>query len=228
MKVAIVTGGTKGIGKAIADELTKQGVKVVVCAHKKQGKHDCIAADVSNAKDVKKLVDYVIKKYKRIDILVNNAGIYPFVKFKNMTEKQWDEMMDVNLKGMFNTTKEVLKYMKKGRIINISSVAGTYEGYSELVHYCTTKAGVVGFTKSLAMDLAPNITVNAIAPGLIETPGTIKGMGKKGIRESESEIPMKRAGKPQDIANLAAFLASDKSEYITGQLIVCDGGLTCR
>ena len=230
-KVAIVTGGTKGIGEGIANKFKKEGSKVVVSARTKiKTKHYFIKCDVSNSDEVKNLINETIKKYKRIDIVVNNAGIFPFIEFKSMTEEQWDEVMNVNLKGMYYITKAALPYLlkrKSGKIINIASIAGTKVGFPNLVHYCTTKAGVSGFTKSLALELAKsNIQVNAIAPGVIMTPGVKKGLDKKTIKNLLMTIPEGRGGKPSDIAATAAFLASEESQYITGQTIVVDGGYT--
>jgi 3-oxoacyl-[acyl-carrier protein] reductase len=230
-KVAIVTGGTKGIGKGIADILAKHGAKVVICARKKvRSKHHCVKCDVSNKKEVDNLIQETIKKYKRVDILVNNAGIYPFVHLKDMTEEQWDQMMAVDLKGVFFCTKAVLPQMmkqKSGKIINISSIAGSKIGFGHLSHYSAAKAGVVGFTKSAALDLAEfNINVNAVAPGAIDTPGTKPVMNAKMQKATLTHIPKGRMGIPKDIAEMVAFLASNKADYITGQLMVVDGGYT--
>jgi len=231
-KVAIVTGGTMGIGKGIADALSRYGAKVVVCArHEEKSKHFFVQCDVSSSKDVKKLIDETIKKYKKIDILVNNAGIFPFVSLKDMTEEQWDQVINVNLKGVFNCTKAAIPYMMKrkyGKIINIASIAGVSVGFPGLVHYCASKAGIMGFTKAAALDLAPyKINVNAVAPGAILTPGESKmQMDKEAVTHLIQAIPERRMGKPVDIAETVAFLASDSSSYITGQTIVVDGGYT--
>ncbi len=232
-KVAIVTGGTKGIGKAIADKLKKEGAEVVVCAREKtKRKLLCIPVDVTNAEDVRTLLKETMKKYKRIDILVNNAGIYPSVDLKDMTSDQWQQVLDINLNGIFNCTKAVLPHMmkkKSGKIINISSIAGFVLGFPGLVHYCTSKAGVAGFTKATALELAKyKINVNAIAPGLIITPGVQTFMNKKEINAFVKTIPLQRAGRPEDIAEIVAFLASEKSSYITGQTMIVDGGLTVQ
>ncbi len=230
-KVAIVTGGTSGIGEGIANKFKKEGAKVVVSARKKvKTKHHFIKCDVTNPEDVKNLVKETIKKYKKIDILVNNAGIYPFVEFKNMTEQQWDQVIDVNLKSLYRVTHEVLPHMikrKSGKIISTASIAGTTVGYPNLVHYCASKAGVMGFTRGLALELAKlNIQVNAIAPGIIYTPGVKKGLDAKTIKALKNTVPAGRTGKPEDIAATAAFLASDESQYTTGQTLVVDGGFT--
>ncbi len=229
-KVAIVTGGTMGIGKGIADKLHAYGAKVVVSSrHGSSKKHYFIPCDVSRSGDVKNLIEKTIKKYKKVDILVNNAGIYPFVNFKDMTEQQWDQVINTNLKGVFNCTKVVTPYMMKrkyGKIVNIASIAGVVVGFPNLVHYCASKAGIMGFTRAAALDLAPyKINVNAIAPGAIATPG-IKAAGKETLGHIIQAIPEGRMGKPVDIAEVAAFLASDASQYITGQTIVVDGGYT--
>lgn len=230
-KVAIVTGGTMGIGKGIADKLSSYGAKVVVCARKElKTKHHFIKCDVSSNKEVQKMIDEVIKKFKRIDILVNNAGIYPFVSLKDMTEQQWDQVISVNLKGVYNCTHYVIPQMMKqkhGRIISIASIAGVVVGFPGLAHYSATKAGIAGFTKAAALELAPfKITVNAIAPGAILTPGESKMSNKDMVAQTVKMIPEARMGKPVDIAETAAFLASNSSEYITGQTIVVDGGYT--
>lgn len=229
-KVAIVTGGTMGIGKGIADELSRQGAKVVVCARKKEkSKYFFVQCDVSDYNQSQNLVKETIKKYKRIDILVNNAGIYPFVPLTEMTEEQWDFVVSVNLKGVFNCTKAVLPFMTKkkyGKIVNIASIAGFSVGFPSLAHYCATKAGIAGFTKGAALDLAKyKININAVAPGAIKTEGTAV-MDKKTVKAIIQAIPEGRMGKPADIAKTVAFLASDDSQYITGQTIVVDGGYT--
>lgn len=232
-KVAIVTGGTKGIGKAIAEKLRSEGAEVVVCAREKvPGKFFCVPVDVASSLDVKELIIQTLKKYKRIDILVNNAGVYPSVALKDMTPDEWQQVLDVNLNGIFNCTKAVLPSMmknKSGKIISIASIAGFSVGFQGLVHYSTTKAGVAGFTKATALELAKyKINVNAIAPGLIITPGVHDLMDKKSTDAFVKGVPLQRAGKPEDIAEVVAFLASERSSYITGQTIVVDGGFTVQ
>lgn len=230
-RVAIVTGGTMGIGKGIADRLAADGAKVVVSArHKTKSKHYFVGCDVSDYKDAQNLVSQTMKKFKRIDILVNNAGVYPFVSLKDMTEEQWNHVIHTNLNGIFNCTKAVLPHMikkKRGRIVNISSIAGFSVGFPNLVHYCTTKAGVVGFTRAAALDLAPyRISVNAVAPGAILTPGVKKTLDDKSQQGYAQMIPQKRLGTPADIAAAVAFLVSDEASYVTGQTIIVDGGYT--
>lgn len=230
-KIAIVTGGTKGIGKGIADKLNEYGAKVVVSArHKEKTKHYFVKCDVSSFKDAQNLINETVKKFKKIDILVNNAGIYPFVPLKDMTEEQWDQVINTNLKGVFNCTKAAIPHMMKrnyGKIVNIASIAGVSVGFPNLAHYCASKAGIMGFTRAAALELAAyKINVNAIAPGAILTPGTSHGLDKETISHLLQAIPERRMGKPVDIAETAAFLVSDSSVYITGQTIVVDGGYT--
>lgn len=236
-KIIVVTGAGKGIGKSIAEEFCKKGAIVIVASRgldecnqvcknlkKEKGKAIPIKCDISKPTDVKALFLKIKKKFGKVDVLVNNAGIYPFKPFKEMTNKEWNTVIDVNLNGTFYCTKEAIKLMKKGNIINISSIAGI-RGFPMLSHYCTSKGAMNQLTTSLAMELAPNIRVNAILPGLILTPGT-KILGEDGIKEFVKKIPVARAGVPKDIANLTLFLASKKSSFITGQLIVADGGQT--
>jgi 3-oxoacyl-[acyl-carrier protein] reductase len=229
-KVAIVTGGARGIGLGIADKLASLGAKVIVAdIHEETTEHTFIRCDVSDMSNVKAMVEEVLNKFQRIDILVNNAGIYPPTSFSEMQEEDWDKLMSVNLKGTFNCAKAVSDSMMQqryGKIINLSSIAG-FVGFMGLTHYAATKSGIIGFTRGLALELAPfGINVNAIAPGGIDTHGTketLQGSAREGFIQA---VPLKRLGTPQDIAELAAFLASDASSYITGQTIVCDGGYT--
>ena len=230
-KVAIVTGGTKGIGKGIADMLAANHAKVVVCARNlEKTKHYFVKCDVSKFVDVQNLISETIKKFRKIDILVNNAGVYPFKSLSEMSEEEWDKVIDVDLKSVFNCTKAVLPFMKKrryGKIVSITSIAGHDVGFPGLTHYCAAKAGIVGFTKAAALELAPfKINVNAVAPGVILTPGVKEGTSKKQIDSLVRTIPEKRAGKPADIAETVVFLCSAASSYITGQTIVVDGGFT--
>jgi len=237
-KVAIVTGSAQGIGKGIALALAKEGASVVISDIK--GVYDVVReietmgvkalgvkVDVSKKEEVEEMVERVLDRFGRIDILVNNAGIFPFVNLTEMKEDDWDKVLDINLKGIFNCTKAVLDEMikqKSGNIINISSIAAMV-GFKGLTHYCASKAGVIGFTKATALELSQyGIRMNAIAPGGIETPGT-KGMVDDNFINS---LPIKRVGKPKDIAKTVLFLASEDSSYITGQCIVVDGGYTLQ
>jgi len=240
-KVAIVTGAGQGIGREIALAFAREGAKVVVSditekmkevveeIKKMGGEAIAIKCDVSKLEDAINLANETLKNFGRIDILVNNAGIFPFKNFAEMEEKDWDKVLKVNLYGTINCSKAVVNQMinqKYGKIINISSIAGYAVGFTQLTHYSATKAGIVGFTKSLALELAPfNINVNAIAPGPIETPGT-QELRKETYEQFKKNIPIGRWGKPIDIANLAVFLASDDSSFITGQCIIVDGGYT--
>ena len=243
-KVAIVTGASQGIGRGIALALAREGAKVVVSdiidkitdvskeIEDLGSEALAVKANVVSSGDTEEMAKAAIDKFGRIDILVNNAGIYPFESLVEMREEDFDKVIGVNLKGVFNSTKAVLPKMieqKSGNIVNIASIAGAVVGYLNLAHYSTSKGGVLGFTRAAALELAQyGIRVNAIAPGAIETPGIKKVMEEKALKQFEQTIPQRRIGKPEDIANLVVFLASDESSYITGQLITADGGLTIQ
>lgn len=240
-KVAIVTGASRGIGKAIALTLAHYGASVVVnyCGSKEKAEevvdeiknNGGIAisyqADVVDFEAVKKMFDDVLKQFGKIDILVNNAGITKDNLIIKMSEEEYDRVIDTNLKGVFNCLKHGSRIMlkqKSGRIINMSSVVGVI-GNPGQVNYSASKAGVIGMTKSLAKELGSRgITVNAVAPGYIKTDMT--AVLKEDLMEKVMEqIPLKRLGEVEDIAETVAFLASDKASYITGQTIQIDGGL---
>lgn len=239
-KVSLVTGAARGIGKEIALTLAREGSAIVLwdinselCKKveeqiKKLGTNALFSeVEVSNLEEVSNAVKTAVEKFGTIDILVNNAGITKDTLIIRMKEEDWDKVIAVNLKGVFNCTKEVIPVMMKkswGRIINITSVIGII-GNRGQANYAASKAGIIGLTKSIAKEVASrNITCNAIAPGYIETEMTSK------LPESVKEayiksIPLARAGTPSDVANLVLFLAQDESSYITGQVINVDGGM---
>jgi 3-oxoacyl-[acyl-carrier protein] reductase len=237
-KIALVTGAGRGIGKEIALELARKGATVVVTDVTDEivgvvkqietfgGKALPLKCDVTNPKETQTVVDKAIEKYGRIDILVNNAGIYPQKSFLDLTVEDWNRVININLNGNFNCTKAVVPKMvaqKYGKIINIASIAGSFVAYLNLTHYSASKAGIVGFTKSLALEMAQyGINVNAIAPGPIDV-GIIPA-GSEFVKQILQTIPLGRMGLPKDVANVVVFLASDESNFITGQCIVCDGG----
>ncbi|MGI6425867.1 MAG: 3-oxoacyl-[acyl-carrier-protein] reductase [Tepidanaerobacteraceae bacterium] len=240
-KICLVTGGSRGIGRSISLELAKAGAIVIInFLHNEKAASELVSkiegfgetaimykSDVSSYDQVSKMVDDVISKYGRIDVLINNAGIAKDTLLLRMTEKNWDEVIDTNLKGVFNCTKACIKYMVKqrsGRIINISSIVGIYGNVGQ-ANYAAAKAGIIGFTKSLAKELGKRgITVNAVAPGFVKTDMTVDLL--KMNLEIENKIPLNRIGNPEDVANTVVFLASKRAEYITGQVISIDGGLT--
>jgi 3-oxoacyl-[acyl-carrier protein] reductase len=241
-KVAIVTGSRRGIGHGIVLALAKEGCNVVVsdinqkdCENvvkeieKKGVKGLAVKCDVSNKLEVEGLIAKTMKKFGRLDILVNNAGVYPFVPFLDMTEDNWDKVLDVNLKSVFLCSQAAVKVMKPGsKIVNVSSIA-SFVGFQGLVHYCASKGGINGITRALALELAPKkINVNAVAPGAIDTPGASQSSTEDSKKQTIAAIPWKRMGVPEDIANAVVFLTSDRSDYITGQIIVVDGGWTIQ
>lgn len=240
-KIALITGATRGIGKQIAITLANQGYDIAINYRKEnedlldtkkqieQENRKCLAVqgDVSNFEECERFVKEIIEQYGRIDVLVNNAGITKDSLIMRMKKEDFENVVNVNLIGTFNVTKNVVPYMMKsrsGKIINISSVVGI-SGNAGQTNYAASKAGIIGFTKSLAKELASrNILVNAIAPGFIQTDMT--EVLKDEIKESiSSAIPLKRMGTTQDVANLVKFLASEDSSYITGQVINVDGGM---
>ena len=231
-QVVIVTGGASGIGKHVVDTLVKVGAKAVaVDLNVKTGDEldgaYCVQCNVTDPESVNQMVQAVLAKYGKIDALVNNAGITRDTLLMRMKEEDFKQVIDTNLVGTFNVTKNVISYMMKarnGRIINISSVVGI-SGNAGQTNYAASKAGIIGFTKSLAKEVASrNITVNAVAPGFIDTQMTA-GLKEDIKEEIAKKIPLKRMGTPQDVANVVKFLASSDSSYITGQVIHIDGGM---
>lgn len=240
-KVALITGGARGIGKAIALSYASEGANIAFSDLKYDEQAEALerelselgitakgyASDASSYEASEELINNVVEKFGKIDILVNNAGITRDNLLMRMTEADWDLVIKVNLKSVFNMTKAVQKVMLKqrfGSIINMSSVVGL-DGNSGQSNYSASKAGLIGFTKSIAMELGSrNIRCNAIAPGYIETEMTAKL--PEDVRKSWAEkIPLRRGGKPEDVANTALYLASDLSSYVTGQVISVCGGM---
>ena len=243
-KVALVTGASSGIGRASAIALTEQGAKVVVGARRidklnslveeiKAKGHEALAVqmDVTKKEDILNAVAKTVETFGRLDILLNNAGVAEFAAFLDMTEEQWDKTLDTNLKGYFLVAQAAAHEMAKnkwGRIINIASIAsgGVGVGFPSVAHYCASKGGVVAFTEALADEPAPlGILVNCIGPGIIATEMT-EGM-LKDPKQAElllARAPLKRAGKPEEIASAIVYLASDEASYTTGTTLYVDGG----
>ena len=240
-KIALVTGGGRGIGKAISLALAREGVKVCVnYFHSKDAAEEAVKrikekggeaishkADVSKLEEVNGMVEELNKKFGRIDILINNAGLNIDKYLMIMNEEEWDKVIDVNLKGTFNCSKAVSRVMigqKSGNIVNISSVSAI-SGTAGQTNYSAAKGGMISFTKSLARELAPfGIRVNVLAPGLIDTE-MIKKMPKEMLDQVLEITPLKRVGTPEEVAKVVIFLVSEEADYITGQVIRIDGGL---
>ncbi|SMP07812.1 3-oxoacyl-[acyl-carrier-protein] reductase [Desulfurobacterium pacificum] len=234
-KVVLVTGGTRGIGRAIAEAFKNAGATVYITGTSEERTKKVaeelgvkgLKMDVTNREEVKKGVDEVLKAEEKIDVLVNNAGITRDTLFIRMKDEDWDAVINTNLNGVYNVTKAVIPAMVKqrsGNVINISSVVG-FTGNVGQVNYSATKSALLGFTKSLAKELGGrNIRVNCIAPGYITTDMTEK-IPEKIKQELLKSIPLKREGKPEEIANVCLFLASDMASYITGTVIHVNGGL---
>lgn len=243
-KVAIITGARRGMGKAHSLTLAKAGAKVIVSdlvkedcqkvvdeIKKEGGEAIAVKCDISKKEEVDAMVQKAVEEFGRVDILVNNAGIADFKPFLEMTEKDWNKTININLKGYFLCTRacaEIMAEQKSGNIINIASIAmgQVGAGFMNLAHYCASKGGIVAMAEELAVELAPyNIRVNTIAPGVIDTPmaSSVKD-NEEALKSTLSRVPMNRMGKAQEIADAVLFLASDKSSYINGEVIVVDGG----
>ena len=239
-EVVLVTGSTRGIGKAIAFAFAKEGAMVLVVGRNTSlvdevvknisqngGKADGFVCDVTVADQVQETVNKILDKHKRIDILINNAGVTRDNLLLRLSESDWDEVINVNLKGVFITTKAVSKAMlraKKGKIISIASIIGI-TGNAGQANYAASKAGIIGFSKSVAKELASRgITANVVAPGYITTDMTAQ-LGDKVKEKILKHIPLGRLGEASDVAGACLFLASKAADYITGQTIVVDGGL---
>lgn len=234
-KVALVTGGAAGIGRAIVERFAAEGAKMVIacdvnpCEYKQEN----IVGKILNVTDregIKALVKEIVATYGTIDILVNNAGITKDGPFLRMSEEQWDAVININLKGVFNVTQAVAPIMtkaKKGSIITLSSVVGLYGNIGQ-TNYSATKAGVIGMTQTWKKELArkgAQIRVNCVAPGFIQSPMTDK-LSEKAVEEILSGVPLQRMGTKEDVANAVLFLASDESSYITGAVLPISGGLS--
>lgn len=243
-KIAIITGARRGMGRTHALALAEAGAKVVVSdisledcqkvveeIKKNGGEAIAMKCDVSKKAEVDEMVKKTIEEFGKVDVLVNNAGICQFKPFLELTEEDWDRTLDINLKGYFLCAQAVAKEMvkqKSGVIVNIASVAMGQQGigFPNIAHYCASKGGIVAMTEALAVELATyNIRVNAIAPGMIET-SMIEQVKEdpKMMVAMLANVPMHRAGKPEEVSNLVVFLASDKSSYMTGSIVVVDGG----
>ena len=239
-KICLVTGGSRGIGKAIVEKFLNEGAYVFYTYVSNKGCDELyekwnkteerlvsFQADASDFKKAQEIINEIIKKHKRIDVVVNNAGITQDNLLLRMSEEQWDKVINVNLKSVFNYTKAALRFMLKQRsgvFINISSVVGI-TGNPGQANYAASKAGIIAFTKSIAKEVGSrNIRAIAVAPGFIQTDMTEK-LSKNAEEFWKSSIALGRPGKPEEIANVVAFLASEEASYITGETIVVDGGM---
>jgi len=239
-KVALITGASRGIGKACALYFAKAGADVVINYNKTKNLDKIVKecemfgvravpfkADISSVSDCKKIVASTIKNFGRIDILINNAGVWTYAPIDKMTDKILNETLDVNLRGVFYLTREIVPFMKKqksGNIINISSTAGQ-RGEAEHSHYAATKGAIISLTKSLATELVFwNIRVNCVAPGWVNTDMSKAALRSKESKKILSTIPLKRVGTPEEIAGAVLFLASDLSSFITGEILNVNGG----
>lgn len=238
-KSVIITGGNKGIGAGIVEVFLEEGANVVFTGrNEEEGQNYEIElqdkgfnakfkrADVKSMKDTEELFEFTNDEFGKVDIVVLNAGYFPEANIRDLAEEDWHNVIDINLTGIFLYTKVAMKYLKEGgRIVITSSITGNRVGNSEFPHYAAAKAGANGFMRSAALELAPmGITINAVEPGNIMTPGMENILGEEYIKNQEEVIPMGFLGDPADIAYATMFLASDEAKYITGQSIIVDGG----
>lgn len=240
-KVVLVTGSSRGIGRSIAVKFAKEGANVIINYRSNENEAKaiteiissynnncmCIKADVSKEQDVKKMIDTIIEKYGHIDILVNNAGIAVDTDFQDRHVKDWQETLNTNLIGVFLTSKYAGKYMlenKYGKIINISSTNGIDTLYPYSIDYDASKAGIINLTKNLAIQFAPYVNVNAVAPSWVNTEMNDE-LSKSYLKAEMEKILLKRLAEPEEIADVILFLASDKARYIDGEIIRVDGGI---
>ena len=240
-KICIVTGAAQGIGRATAVKFASEGATVIVCDLNKDSIHDVVLAceeaggtaeghklNVTDREQVDAVVAQVLKKHGHIDVLVNNAGITKDARLVNMTPEQFDSVIDVNLRGVFHCAQAVVDTMverRSGVILNASSVVGIYGNFGQ-TNYAASKFGVIGFTKTWSRELGPKgIRVNAVAPGFVETP-ILATIPDKVLQQMREQVPLHRLGKPEEIANVYAFLASDEASYVNGAVIEVSGGMT--
>ncbi|MGM0420229.1 MAG: 3-oxoacyl-ACP reductase FabG [Bacillota bacterium] len=239
-KVAVITGSAQGIGEAVAGEFAKQGAKVVIADYDPEGGKEAVKTikdaggeaifvktDVSDFSACEELIEKTIGEYDKIDILVNNAGITADGFLVKMTEEEWDRVIDINLKGVFNCARHAAKQMMDqgfGVIINASSVVGLYGNIGQ-TNYAAAKFGVIGLTKTWAKELGPKgVRVNAVAPGFVETP-MLDAVPDKVLDKMKNKTPLKRLGNPEELAKAYLYLASDEAAYVNGEILSVDGGL---
>lgn len=245
-RVALVTGASQGIGSGVAKILAREGATVVVNYQKSRDKAEltvdeiiksggqafAIQADVTSGQEVRRMVAWIVDRFGRIDVLVNNAGVGEHRPFLDITEQSWDEIMAVNLKGVFLCSQAAGRQMvqrRYGKIINISSVV-SFAAMSGVAHYCTSKGGLTMLTKAMAFELGPyNINVNAVAPSTVRTQGNARFLDRPEVMQAEMEaIPLHRLGCPEDVGEAVAFLATEKAGWINGTTLILDGGLLAR